>query len=69
MIDAVIDIHHHASSLDIVAVAYWRGKGNGGENDSGRKKKRKNESNINEGRVFLPLCCKKGLVGMIIGES
>lgn len=33
------------------------------------KKGKKNESNINGGRMFLLLCCKKGLVGMITGES
>lgn len=64
-----VDIHRHASSFDIVAVAYWQGKVNGVENDPDPQKKRKNESNINGGRMFLPLCCKKGLVGMIIGES
>lgn len=29
----------------------------------------KNESNRNGGRMYLLLCCKKGLVGMITGES
>lgn len=30
LIGGMVDIHHHGSTLDIVAVAYWRGKGNGG---------------------------------------
>lgn len=75
---AIVDIHHHTSSLDIVVVAYWQGKEGGqagrlaakhAENDPGQKKKRKNENNINGRRMNLLLCCKKGLVGMITGES
>lgn len=68
------------TAADITVASYWWvwREGVGGGNwlwnmaritQTEKRKEGKNESNRNGGRMYLLLCCKKGLAGMITGES